>query len=64
MSHVKSQLTRFQPYTPWDDEQLRAKAKKLWQESGTVMVKPDWVADDFDRQHMLNIAEKHFGRRA
>lgn len=60
---IRTSLQKHQPYTPWNDDELRAKAKRLWHDTGTVMVRPEWVGNDWDRQHMQNIAEKQFGKR-
>lgn len=64
MSRIRTSLQAAQPYTPWNDDELRRKAAKLWHESGTVMVRPEWVFNTLDRQHMQNIAERMFGKRA
>lgn len=51
------------PYTPMNEDELRQKAARLYKEQGTVMIKPEWLHNDFDRQHLQNVAEKLFGRR-
>lgn len=63
MTHLRTSLARYQPYTPMNDTELRHKAAKLWHETGTVMIKPEWLHNAFDAQHMKNVAEKMFGKR-
>jgi hypothetical protein len=60
---IRTSLQRLQGISPMDDAELRSKAAKLWQETGTVMVKPEWFPNDWDRQHAHNIAAKLFGPR-
>lgn len=66
MTHIRTSLQGKLPVTPWDDEQVKAKAKKLFLETEgkTVMIRLDWILNDFDRQHLKNIAEAMFGRSA
>lgn len=63
MIRVRTSLQRHQPYTPMNDDEIRRKAAKLWHETGTVMVKPDWIHNDMDKQHTINIGERLFGKR-
>lgn len=60
---MRTSLSGKLPVTPWDETDLRKKAAKLWHATGTVMIMPSWLHNDFDRQHMLNIAVKMFGER-
>ncbi|MDB5490343.1 MAG: hypothetical protein JWO78_192 [Micavibrio sp.] len=62
-TRIRTSLQRHQAVTPMDEDEIRRKASQLWQQTGTVMVKPDWVINHLDRQHMQNIAEKLFGKR-
>lgn len=63
MTAIRTSLHRHQPITPWNDDEIRQKARKLWQETGTVMVKPEWITNDIDRQMVINVGEKQFGKR-
>lgn len=36
--------------------------KKLWQELGVAVIDPDNINNDFDRQHVINQAEKLYGK--
>lgn len=61
---IQSQLTKYQPVTPWDEEQIRQKSAKLWQEKGKLLVDPNWLRNDLDRQAIVNIGNLLFGRRS
>lgn len=63
MTHIRSSLQGRLPYTPMNDDELRRKAAKLWHETKgeTVMVRLDWLKNDFDRQYAKNIGNKMFG---
>lgn len=36
----------------------------IWQERGLLVIYPDSVTDDWERQFLNNIAEKHYLKRA
>ena len=63
MTAVRTSLQAHQPITPWNEDEIRRKATKLWHETGTIMLKPEWLYNDIDRQHTQNIAERLFGKR-
>ena len=60
---IQSQLAKYQPHNPMDDEQLRAKSAKLWHEKGTIMVKPEWINDKTIRDMIEGVAEMLYGAR-
>ena len=63
MTHIRTSLQSCQPYTPMNDDDLRRQAARLYHQTGTVMIRPEWIRNDLDRQHMQNMAEKMFGKR-
>lgn len=60
---IHTSLQNKLPVTPWDDEQLKGKATRLYHETGgqTVMVRLEWIKNDLDRQHFKNVAQAMFG---
>lgn len=64
MSHIRTSLAKHVPYTPMNDDDLRRQAARLYHQTGTVMIRPEWITNDLDRQHMKNLAEKLYGRRS
>lgn len=63
MTAIRTSLQRHQPYTPMNDDELRRKAAQLWHETGTVMAKPEWIGNEIDRQHTVNIGVRLYGKR-
>lgn len=61
--NIKSSLTRHQPITPMSDDELRGKAKRLYHESGTGMIRADWLTDAVERSFFNGICERLFGKR-
>lgn len=46
-----------------DESELHAMAMKAWHEHGILTVTPDTVENWADRQHLVNIATKLYGKR-
>lgn len=61
---VQSSLAKYQPVEHWCEDEIRAKAARLWHDTGTLMVKPEWIGNDLDRQMAVNIGNFMLGRRA
>lgn len=48
---------------PMDAKELEAMARRAWRERGIVILWPEKIRDDWDRQHILNIATGLYGKR-
>jgi hypothetical protein len=48
---------------PPDAKELDAMARRAWRERGIVILWPDRIRDDWDRQHVLNLAKNLYGPR-
>jgi hypothetical protein len=48
---------------PPDAKDLEAMAQRAWRERGIVILWPDRIRDDWDRQHVLNLANNLYGSR-
>lgn len=49
---------------PATEEELRAMRAAAWHKQGILVVKPDALRDDRERQCLTNIGERLFGKRA
>jgi hypothetical protein len=49
--------------TPADAKEMEAMARRAWRERGIVILWPDRIKDEWDRQHVLNIAGDLYGKR-
>ena len=48
---------------PADAKEMEAMARRAWRERGIVILWPDKIKDEWDRQHVLNIAIDLYGKR-
>ncbi len=48
---------------PADAKEMEAMARRAWRERGIVILWPDKIRDEWDRQHVLNIAADLYGKR-
>ena len=65
MSHLRSNLARYQPRTmPLNDGELRAMAAVCWQRFGIVCMRPEELTNEFDRQAVINAAVAIYGERS
>ena len=48
---------------PMDSKEMEAMARRAWRERGIVILWPDKIRDEWDRQHVLNIAADLYGKR-
>lgn len=48
---------------PMDSKEMEAMARRAWRERGIVILWPDKIRDEWDRQHVLNIAANLYGKR-
>jgi hypothetical protein len=46
-----------------DSKEMDAMARRAWRERGIVILWPDKIKDEWDRQHVLNIAANLYGKR-
>lgn len=58
----RSSLSRV-PSMPPDAKQMEAMARRAWLERGIVILWPERIANEWDRQHVLNIASGLYGKR-
>ena len=49
--------------SPADAKEMEAMARRAWHERGIVILWPDRIKDEWDRQHVLNIAGHLYGKR-
>lgn len=61
---MRSSLARHRPAASTGPEQLERMRRAAWQAQGVVVIDPSRLADDWERQMIINIAERLFGRRA
>jgi hypothetical protein len=50
-------------HAPTDAKEMEAMARRAWRERGIVILWPDKIKDEWDRQHVLNIATDLYGKR-
>ena len=60
---IRSQLTRLQPQNPASDDELKGMRKAAWHKQGILVLSPDELTDPWERQSMINIANRLFGKR-
>lgn len=48
---------------PANSKEMEAMARRAWRERGIVILWPDRIKDEWDRQHVLNIASDLYGKR-
>jgi hypothetical protein len=48
---------------PADAKEMEAMARRAWRERGIVILWPDKIRDEWDRQYVLNIAADLYGKR-
>lgn len=48
---------------PADIKEMEAMARRVWRERGIAILWPDRIKDEWDRQHVLNIAGDLYGKR-
>lgn len=60
---IRTSLARL-PSPATDRDTLRAWAVEAYTKGGPIILWPEDIADDWDRQHVVNVARKLYGRRA
>ncbi len=59
--NVRSQLSPIQGMSFWGAEQIRQQAARMWKEKRIAMIWVDEIADDFERQAVINVANRQAG---
>lgn len=60
---MRSSLAKYQPRRVWDDHEIEEHARRAWVWKGVLLVKPDAMRNEFERQFLINIGNKLYGRR-
>ena len=63
MIEHRSRATVSREAPPADPKDLEAMARRAWRERGIAILWPDKIKDEWDRQHILNIANDLYGKR-
>ena len=58
----RSSMSR-QPSAPPDAKQMEAMARRAWLERGIIILWPEKITNEWDRQHVLNVAGNLYGKR-
>ena len=58
----RSSLSRRTPMPP-DAKQMEVMARRAWLERGIIILWPEKITNEWDRQHVLNIAGDLYGKR-
>lgn len=64
MNQPRSPLAKFAHLMQEADEShARAAAAAAWKEAGLVLINPEWLHSFIDRQQLIILAEKMYGKR-
>ena len=64
MPDVQSQLGRYQgPTVAISEAELERMAARAWHNFGIVLLRPEDLPNPLDRQALINVAERRYGRR-
>ncbi len=63
MSNVQSHLARYVPKAAITDSELNSMAARAWHDHGIVLLRPEDLPNPFDRQSVINVAVKRYGKR-
>lgn len=59
-----SRISQSRPSSaPADVKEMEAMARRAWRERGIVILWPEKIKNEWDRQHILNIADNLYGKR-
>lgn len=56
-------LARMIGKSPTDEDHLTDMRRAAWHRQGVIVIRLDEIANDFDRQHVVNIANRLYGKR-
>ena len=60
---LRSSLGRHAAFGEPDPEEGRRVARDAWMTHGLIMLRPEWLRNDFDRQLAVTLAETAHGKR-
>lgn len=60
---VRSYLSRYQPIRATEDDELRSMMRAAWHRREIACLPVAEIADDWERQVIINVAERLYGRR-
>lgn len=60
---MRDSLARMLPREPADEAHLRDMRAAAWHRQNIAVIRLDDIANDFDRQHVINIANRLYGKR-
>jgi hypothetical protein len=60
---LQSSLARHVPSGPKTPAEIRAECKAAWHRDGVICLNPEWISGWGERQQLIQIAEKQFGKR-
>jgi hypothetical protein len=63
MTERGMQRSKSASVAPIDPKEMEVMARRAWQERGIVILWPARIKDEWDRQHVLNIAHALYGKR-
>ena len=58
-----AEIIRARGKSPLNEDELRSLAAKAWHDLGIVVFKPEDIRNWADKQHLINLAERVFGKR-
>jgi len=58
-----SPLARLIGRSPTDEAHLRAMRAAAWHQQSVIVLRPEEIRNDIDREHVIQIAERMYGRR-
>ncbi|MDJ0950632.1 MAG: hypothetical protein QNJ94_17095 [Alphaproteobacteria bacterium] len=61
---IPGSLARLVPRAPANEEELAAMARAAWRSQGIVLLHPDRIPDPWERQTVINLAERFYGKRS
>ncbi len=64
MTRIRGSLDRFLPVTPANARELEAMARAAWRKFGIALIHPDRVGDAWERQTVINVADRLYGKQA
>jgi hypothetical protein len=60
---LQSSLARVTPSGPKTEAEVKAECKRAFHRDGVICLKPEWFTGWGDRQQLIMLAEKQFGKR-
>ena len=60
---MKDPLARLLGRPPTDEAHLRAMRAAAWHKQKVIVLRPEEIRNDIDREHVIQIAERMYGKR-